>query len=428
MSTDQGTVGVAQDASSSSPWALVGRLLLDGHAIDGAVVIADGRIVAVETPADLDRLPTPRLHAPFVAPGLIDLQINGGFGFEVGPDAHALAQLAARLPATGVTAFLPTLVSRREGAYAEAFAAFDAATARNAQAPTAARILGLHLEGPLLSLARAGAHDVGAIDAADAALVDRLGDPARVRLVTLAPERSGATALVARLVARGVVVALGHTDASFEAFTIGVDAGARVATHVFNAMSPFAHRAPGAIGGALTDDRVVALAIADGVHAHFAAVRLAVRAKGLERIGLVTDAVAGAGCPPGTTTLAGKTVTVDETSARLADGTLAGSTLTLDRAVRNVAAFAGLTPAAAVQLASAVPASVLGLRAQGRLSVGADGDIVLFDHDLHVLATFVRGVLAYRRADFPGEDGGRRADQRDDQRDDSGGGGDPART
>ena len=176
-----------------------------------------------------------------------------------------------------------------------------------------------------------------------------------------------------------------------------VDAGATLATHIFNAMSPFHHRAPGATGAALTDDRVTALMIADGVHTHPAALRLAIRAKGIERLALVTDAVAGAGLPPGPTTLAGRAVTVDRTSARLADGTLAGSILTLDQAVRNAVAFARLSEAAAVHLASGVPARVLGLANKGHLSVGADADIVLLDQDLGVMATFVGGVLAYAR-------------------------------
>lgn len=384
------------------PFALQGRLLLGGAgatAVDGAVVISQGKIVYLDVPADPDCLPTRRLVAPFIAPGLIDMQINGAFGFEVGDDPQALWGLAARLPATGVTAFLPTLVSRNENEYPAALAAFDAAAlaAGSGAAHVAAHMLGLHLEGPLLSLTRAGAHKSDAIEGASAALIDRLADPARVRMITLAPERAEAVTLIARLRARGVIVSLGHTDASFDTCMAAIDAGATLATHIFNAMSPFHHRAPGATGAALTDDRVTALMIADGVHTHPAALRLAIRAKGIERLALVTDAVAGAGLPPGPTTLAGRAITVDRTSARLADGMLAGSILTLDQAVRNAVAFARLSEAAAVHLASGVPARVLGLANKGHLSVGADADIVLLDQDLGVMATFVGGVLAYAR-------------------------------
>ncbi|HEY8927327.1 MAG TPA: amidohydrolase family protein, partial [Polyangia bacterium] len=310
----------------------------------------------------------------------------------------------AALPATGVTAFLPTLVSRPEADYAACFAALDeerAAAARGERAGSA-RILGLHLEGPLLAPTRAGAHARAAIDAATASTIDRLGDPARVRLVTLAPERDGALALIAALRARGVAVSLGHTDATFETFTAGVDAGARLATHVFNAMSPLHHRAPGATGAALSDDRVTALAIADGVHTHPAVFRLTARAKGPRRLALVTDAIAAAGLGPGASALAGRPVTVDATSARLADGTLAGSTLTLDRAVRNASQFASLSIEEVVEMASGTPrAALLGTGADHAgdgtrgLGPGAPADLVLLDADLSVRATFVGGRLAY---------------------------------
>jgi N-acetylglucosamine-6-phosphate deacetylase len=381
------------------PFALVGRLLgIAGEEGDqlATVTVDGGKIVAIERLAVHASLPEHRLQAAFIAPGFVDLQVNGGFGFEVGGDPDALRGLAARLPETGVTSFLPTLVSRSAEEYREAFAAFEAAR-RQGGFPGAARVLGLHLEGPLLALGRAGAHWPAAIEGASAAMVDELADPTRVRLVTLAPERQDALALIKRLTARGVVVSLGHTDASFETFTAGVDAGATLATHIFNAMPPFHHRAPGALGAALTDDRVVASLIADGLHTHPAALRLAVRAKGIDRIALVTDAIAGAGLPPGRSRLAGQQVTVDETSARLDDGTLAGSTVTLGRAVRNMIAFTGLPPAAAVRMATRTPALALGSKEVGTLAAGANADIVLLDQDLGVLATFVGGVLSYRR-------------------------------
>ena len=349
----------------------------------------------------------PRLRAAYVAPGFVDLQVNGAFGHEVGADPGALRALAAALPATGVTAFLPTLVSRPEADYAACFAALDEerAAAGRGERAGAARILGLHLEGPLLAPTRAGAHARAAIETATAAAVRRLADPARVRLVTLAPEREGALALIAELRGRGIAVSLGHTDATFETFTAAVDAGARLATHVWNAMSPLHHRAPGATGAALSDDRITALAIADGVHLHPATFRLTVRAKGAGRLALVTDAIAAAGLGAGATTLAGRPVTADATSARLADGTLAGSTLTLDRAVRNAVQFASLSIDDAVQMVSSTPRAALEAFPAGKedrardgaggLSAGAPADLVLLDADLSVRATFVGGRLAY---------------------------------
>jgi N-acetylglucosamine-6-phosphate deacetylase len=337
----------------------------------------------------------PRLRAAYVAPGFIDLQVNGGFGHEVGADPAALRALAAWLPRTGVTAFLPTLVSRSEADYAGCFAAVDAEMGAQARGERrgSARILGVHLEGPLLAPGRAGAHDAAAIEAADVAAMRRLADPARVRLVTLAPERAGAPGLIADLCARGVTVSLGHTEATFEQLEAGVEAGATLVTHVWNAMAPLHHRAPGAAGAALADDRVIAMAIADGVHLHPAAFRIAARAKGPGRLALVTDAISGAGLGPGESMLAGRRIAVDANSARLGDGTLAGSILTMDQAVRNAMQWGGLPLDEIVRAASLTPGAALAERPG--LPVMNPDDVVLLDEDLTVRATFVGGHLAY---------------------------------
>jgi N-acetylglucosamine-6-phosphate deacetylase len=301
--------------------------------------------------------------------------------------------LAAALPATGVTAFLPTLVTREPEAYRRARHAF--AEARGA---AGARMLGLHLEGPFITPSRGGAHRRDLILEIDHHLTDELLDGADVRLVTLAPERPGALELIANLRARGVVVSLGHTDATFDQFIAGIDAGATMTTHLFNGMSLFHHRAPGAVGATLTDERVVAGIIADGVHAHFAALNLALRAKGPDRLVLVTDAVAAAGCGAGTFSLAGEAVVSDGAAARLADGTLAGSTLTMDHAVRNMLTFTGAQLEDALTMATETPARVLGLPGAGRLQVGGDADLVLWDNAMEVAMTIVDGIAVYVRA------------------------------
>jgi len=372
-------------------FSVAGQLLLEGRLVDGALVVEGERIVEVREGRP-GSLPEPQLQAPIVSPGLVDLQCNGGFGLEVGSDPDALRELARRLPATGVTTFLPTLVS----AGPEAYRAAAAAWAQAAGAPGAS-LPGLHLEGPLLAPARAGAHDRQAIGQADAtldAVLDALLAAGAVRLVTLAPERPGALERVARLRAAGVTVSLGHTDASFDQAVAGLEAGATLATHLYSAMSPFAHRAPGAVGALLTDDRVTVTLIADGVHTHAAALKLALRAKGADRIALVTDAVSAAGAPPGRYRLGGVEIVSDAASARLADGTLAGSTLTLDAAVRGMVRLAGATPAQALAMASTVPAAAIGLRDRGRIAVGQRADLVLWSADLAVQSTLIGGVSA----------------------------------
>lgn len=382
----------------------------------GAVVVAGGRIVGVHTDAGAAQLPASRFEAAYVAPGFIDLQVNGAFGVEVGDDPTAVRTLATRLPATGVTGFLPTLISGSADGYRRAFAALaevtdaragagasaDGSAGADGSSPapvTAARVLGLHLEGPLLSPGRSGAHERAFIEAATAELLDALANPTSVRMVTLAPERDGAVDLIRRLRARGIVVSVGHTDASAAVVGAAADAGATAVTHLYNAMAPLHHRTPGALAAALVDDRLTALVIADGVHVDPLALRIAVRCKG-RRLALATDAMAGAGMPPGNYPLAGRQVVCDGASARLPDGTLAGSTLTMDAAVRNLVRLAGVAPVDALFAASSAPRSLLGLQGGRGFEVGAPADLVLLDDALVVQATFCAGALAHRASGF----------------------------
>jgi N-acetylglucosamine-6-phosphate deacetylase len=236
---------MANQPAAGGRYTVTGRLLIDGRLEPGALIIDGAHIAALVPESQLASapLPGPVLAANVVSPGRIDLQINGGFGFEVGDDPAALRGLCAALPATGVTAFLPTLVTRAPDDYRRARRAFaDLGYARGARA------LGLHLEGPFLSGARSGAHRRGLIMDPDQDLVDELVSAGDIRVMTVAPERPGGLDLIARLRAHGIVVSLGHTDATFDQFVAGIDAGATMTTHLFSAMAPFHHRAPGAVG------------------------------------------------------------------------------------------------------------------------------------------------------------------------------------
>jgi N-acetylglucosamine-6-phosphate deacetylase len=371
-------------------YAVTGHLLLGGELVAGAVVVEGERIVEVRTGV-AGPLPEVRIAAHIVSPGLVDLQVNGTFGLEVGGDPAALRALAARLPATGVTTFLPTLVSGRAADYRAAAAALAAA-----RGAPGARMPGLHLEGPLLAATRAGAHDRAPIAEADAtldAVLDELLAAGVVRLVTLAPERPGALARIRRLRDAGVTVSLGHTDATFDQTIAGLDAGATLVTHLYSAMSPFHHRAPGAVGAALTDARATVALIADGVHTHPAALNLALRAKDPGRIVLVTDAIAAAGMPPGPYRLAGIPIVSDGQSARLADGTLAGSTLTLDRAVRAMVSLGGARLEDALAMASTTPADLIGLADTGRIAAGQLADLALWSSNAEVTGAIVGGAV-----------------------------------
>jgi N-acetylglucosamine-6-phosphate deacetylase len=376
--------------SDREPFAIRGQLALGGRLEPGAVIVEQGFITGIERNARDGDLPERIIDAPIISPGFIDLQVNGGFGVDVDDRVEPFEVLARRLPETGVTSYLPTLISSVDTTYPNVFTAFERGrTARGARA------LGLHLEGPFLSPARKGAHPKAAIDGATDELFDAIADPRFVALMTLAPERAGAGVRIRTLRDRGILVSLGHTDATVEQFTAGVDAGARMATHLFNAMSPFGHRAPGVIGAVLVEDRVMAGMIVDGVHSHPSAVQLAVRAKGTDRLVLVTDMMAAAGMPPGTYALGGQAVTTDGASARLSDGTLAGATLLMNEAIRNTILWTGIGIADALRMATENPAMLLNRDDIGVLRIGARADFSLMDADINVISTIVNGEIIF---------------------------------
>ncbi len=350
-----------------------------------------------------------------VVPGFVDLQCNGGFGIDLSSEPERLWELAALLPRSGVTAWLPTIVTCPPEVRARALAALRAGPPPALADVPLATPLGLHFEGPFLAPERRGAHDPAwlrppplAPEGALAAEVAGWVPEAGVVLVTLAPELPGALDLVRALAERGVVVSAGHSSATAAQAEAAIDAGVRYVTHLFNAMAALHHREPALAGVALADDRVTVGLIADGVHVDARAVRLAARALG-PRLSLVTDAVAAQGLtdrqdarpePASGGTLGARTVAVGEGGdVRLPDGTLAGSTLTLDRAVRNTRAMAGLDLAAAVGAVTAVPAGLLGLADRGAILDGGRGDLVVLDDAGEVVVTVVGGWVAYARSE-----------------------------
>jgi N-acetylglucosamine-6-phosphate deacetylase len=365
-----------------------------GPVADGAVLTEGDRILAVGPSTDI--APPPGVQGMdtaglTLAPGLIDLQINGGFGLDFTADPDSIWQVAARLPQHGVTAFLPTIISSPPEVAAQAQQVL-------AQGPppgfAGALPLGLHLEGPFLNPAKRGAHNPAHLRLPDLRLVENWAPETGVRLVTLAPELPGALEVARALRKRGVVVSAGHSLATYEETVAGFEAGIAYGTHLFNAMPPLEHRAPGLAGALLADERPTFGLIADGIHVHPAVVALAWRAAGPRRLTLVTDAMAALGMPPGTYRLGDQQVRVGEASARLADGRLAGSVSSLDQAVRNLVAFTGCTPAEALATVTETPARLLGLsRERGRIAPGLRADFVLLDEGLQVKATVLGGEL-----------------------------------
>jgi N-acetylglucosamine-6-phosphate deacetylase len=346
--------------------------IVDGALVPGDLAIEDGVVVGAGLAGGV--------AAPgsgIAVPGFVDLQVNGfgGVDFAVA-DADGYRRAGAALLETGVTAFQPTLITAPE----------DELVASLAEVPAAAigpRVLGVHLEGPFLSPRRMGAHPAAARRDPDLDLAERLLDAGPVAYMTLAPELPGALELVDFLLARGIVVSCGHTDATAAEAGAAFDRGARTVTHLFNAMRPLAHRDPGIAGAALTPDDVVVQLILDGVHLSEETARLAWKAAA-GRLALVTDAIGG-------TRLGNDDVEVVGGVARRADGTIAGSVATMPEAVRRLHAL-GATLEQAVAAATSVPARVLGRADVGVLRVGGPADVVVLDDRLEIRSVHAAGL------------------------------------
>ncbi|HEX7972940.1 MAG TPA: N-acetylglucosamine-6-phosphate deacetylase [Anaerolineales bacterium] len=363
---------------------------------NAAVAVIQGKIAYAGPAAGLPAQPgLPYIDGQgwYAAPGFLELQLNGAYGYDFTGQPESIPLVAARLAESGVTAFLPTIITSPLEDYPSRLAAV--AAAQKSSEP-GAKVLGAHLEGPFLNPASRGAHRAALFcDPTLDAL--RYFDPiAAVCLVTLAVERNGGLDAVRWLQARGVTVSIGHSAATAEQAGQAFAAGVRYATHLYNAMPPLHHREPGLIGALLTDPSVRCGLIVDGIHSHPLMVDLAYRCKGAAGLTLVTDAISAMGMPPGQYTIGGETVWVDGTAVRQSEGRLAGSVLSMDQAVRNMVSYTGCSPAEAVCMASATPAEVLGLGDRlGHLKPGFPADLVLLDPALRVQATFVRGQAAF---------------------------------
>lgn len=361
---------------------LTGPVLLD---------VVGGRLLSITPPGDDVRFD---LSAATVVPGLLDLHTHGAAGVQIidGPSAD-LDRLALFYAEHGVTGFLATVGGSREHLLAAASAVADYL---DTPVRRGARCLGIHLEGPFISPQAPGAFRPESILAPDVGFFSELLEAARghLRLITLAPEEPGALAVIAYARSQGVTCSAGHSVATAEQVLHAVDAGVSGVTHLFNAMAPFHHREPGLIGVALSDDRLVCELVADGVHVHPIAVRLATHAKSVAGIVLVSDSISATGLPDGGYELEEQEVTVADAEARMGDGTLAGSTLTLDRAVANLARWAGLTLIDAARTATEVPAVLVGLELDhGAIAVGRRADLVGFDEEHRLLWTLIGGEL-----------------------------------
>jgi N-acetylglucosamine-6-phosphate deacetylase len=377
----------------------------DGVIPDGAVLIEGSTIAAVGPSRLLSRYigieQRINTRGRFIAPGFIDLQINGAAGhlLTTEPAVETVRAMAAILPRFGCTAFLPTVIT----APVEQMQAAARAVASAMVKPSGgARILGTHLEGPFINRERAGAHPPAHIVAPSVDVLQRLWEDGgqSARLLTLAPEQPGAEEVIAEALRLGITVAIGHSIADFDQINEAQRQGATLATHLFNAMNPLGSRQPGTVGGALSNEELSVSLIADAVHVHPASLKIAVRAKGSERVVLITDAMAPLGTELHAFELDGETIEVRDSACYRADDVLAGSVLSMDRAVRNMHELVGVPLPDAIAMASTNPARVLGLADRiGSLEAGKDADIVVCDSEMNMWLTMVQGEVCYRASE-----------------------------
>jgi N-acetylglucosamine-6-phosphate deacetylase len=368
----------------------------DGRLAPGDLLVERGKIAAMCDLDQIARQPDQQTIIPIpdgslLAPGLIDMQLNGAFGHDFTRAPRQMAAVARHLPRFGVTAFLPTLVTAPLERYGTAVEAFK----QMRREPGGAIVLGLNFEGPYLNSNRAGAHTTHYLRRPS---LDELRyfDPEAVRVVVVAPELPDALPLIRALRERGIHIGLGHSVASYNQVVAAVAAGATFGVHIFNAMGALHHRHPGIVGALLAERDLSLSLIADGVHVHPSLLSIVAAAKQVSHVCLISDSVAATGMGPGDYYLGEQRVITDERSARLANGTLAGAVLTLDQAVRNMVFLAGRPPAEALQMASATPAKLLGLTGKGCLSPGGDADLILLDETLTVVLTMIDGQIVYK--------------------------------
>ena len=363
------------------------------------VLIEEGAITNIATQSS-SAIPASAQHVDYrdcvLAPGLIDIHIHGSAGHDVmQTDEQGRTRMEEFLAARGVTSYFPSTVAAPLDATLRSLEFLADGIESAANQPGRAQPLGVHLEGPFLSHARRGVHLPENLLKPSVETFDKLWQAARghVRVMTIAPELDGARELINEANKRGVCVSIGHSDADLAAARAGIVAGARHATHTFNAMRPLDHRAPGILGEVLSNSNLSADIIADGIHVHPAVVRVFLEAKGPERAVLITDSISAAGMPEGNYQLGGMDVEVRDGKVTRA-GSLAGSVLTLDRAVRNVMEFGGWALQQAVRAASLNPATVVAAKKKGTLQKGSDADLIALTDAGEVRATIVKGKIA----------------------------------
>lgn len=387
---------------------LAGMIYTPTEEIENGVILIEGHHISKVGPKDRIKIPAGATiidnQDRLVVPGFIDVHIHGAAGHDLmEATGEAVSAVAAYLARHGTTSFVATTVTASLDRTLRAARDLGEIirTSQGAHGSTdklaGAQPLGLHLEGPFLNVKKRGAHPASQIRKPSTETLERILDAAdgTVKILTLAPELEGALDVLELARRRGLRVGIGHSNATFEEAERAITAGATYAVHVYNSMRTFHHRDAGILGAVLTDDRVCAELICDGVHVEPPAIRLLVKAKGLERVVLASDSLSGAGMPDGNYPLGNFTIHMAGGVSRTVEGNLAGSTLTLDAAVRNLSSFTGFSYRQCLPCATLNPARIVGMEKQkGVIAPGADADLAVLDQNHYVTQTYVRGRSA----------------------------------
>lgn len=373
-------------------FGLRGNIVANGNILNNWIlVVEDDHIYDVTR--EIDGIHLENLDEFYIMPGFVDIHTHGAVGYDVmDVNPEGIVKMAEFLVTHGVTSFLPTTTTLDIDTILKAISSVETAKTLN---KNGAKIIGIHLEGPFINPKHKGAQNERFIVEPTREVLDRLTSSELIRLITIAPELSGAIDAIRLLRERGIYVSLGHSDATYEDTVKAIMAGASQVTHLFNGMRSFHHREPGIIGASLSEDTIKCQVIADGIHLHFSSIRLVYKAKGYNNIILISDSMSATGLADGEYELGGLKVTVKSGAPRLADGRLAGSTLTLDVAVKNMVTK-GLIPLPFVsEMASRVPAESIGETTTGSFSYGKKADIVVLDKSFKVVRTYIDGRLIY---------------------------------
>jgi len=381
--------------------ALRGSVVLPGEILKGGIVVLEdetiSRVLSSQEELSTEDVLLFDYGAHYITPGLVDIHLHGALGNDV-MDARVegLEAIAGHQVRCGVTGFVPTTLAAPLPSILAAVVTVKAAQ----KLPLSSEILGIYLEGPFLNLKKRGAHNPAFIKEATSGEIDSLLEATRGLkvIMTLAPEVGNNLSFVPELKERGAVISIGHSEATYEQAIASFEKGISHSTHLYNAMSGFQPREPGVIGAVLDFDKVSAELIADGVHVHPASLRIAIRQKGVGKICLITDAMNAAGLGDGHFSVGGLDVVVKDGQARLKEnGALAGSVLTLNRAVKNIIQWAGVSVNQAVNMASLFPARVLGFQDKiGSILPCKQANLAIFDQEFGVIDTIVRGRSVLR--------------------------------